>query len=938
MADDNLKNIENSIKEVGKNVNSAKSDVQDSIDKVESTLKKVKNYASDIDNNTKGVKSIKEGVEKVVSKLDALNTIQSWVKNSDNYKDSGKGVRGSIEDKVKNILKRQEEISDDIGKIAIHTKEINWNTRDAADYLKLIKEHIVDGSTGTGTNTAAASNATGNTDNIHSTVKDILKEIKILRSVIQQKSFTTKNDEVDKLLEEVAEGKARRENEYERKQAWLRGEDIHGKKLSREEDRRLKGQFRKENAERERRERQISSKRSGTGIAANIATQAASLISEKQTAGKLADKGINAVSQMGPGGAVAGSILSLAKALIQLGSERERAASTYARTIGGGESTKLTVGNTLQAFVKDMSVQIGASFGEAMSAITEIAEARGRSTERMTSQDVESAVMLKRFGVGAEALNNFDTFGKSLKQTDDYFTKLYSEVSKKGLSFKNVSKAVNDNLKMAQSHTFANGLRGLQQMAEKSTQLKYNMQQVFQFAGKVSDLEGAISTSANLSVLGGQFAQFSNPMQMLYEGLNDTEALNDRIIGMFGNKAFWNNQTGQMDMTALDREMVKQAAKAAGLDANEMLNMSYNQGRMNHIARQIAPGVDKTTAEYIKNVGDIDENGRAYVALNGEKHYLNAKEGEKALTRDDYEALQRESEKKGEMDRASLGSIWKETNGIFEKLDNMLNYLQEQLGRWVFSIFQKIVGRQAVAEDNVRKWAKDNNKDVDEALKFYNENKNKNTWSNQSVATGKKNGGTFFSGYNDIYFSEHMDKMMSEFGGNVKSAEPQGKSPNGFIGELRGNSHWDGGIRGKLRGKTWEAEGGESLINKLSTAKYADILPKIQNGTFNPYSYANSLVKNDMANHYNSMNVAATQTRAPQNTQNQPNSVNGTIRVDIPQTITINLAGQGTIGNYDISGIISKYVDQFMKEAIMRRDFAGFNKESFYNKTISSAG
>jgi hypothetical protein len=74
---------------------------------VESALKKVKNYASDIDNNTKGVKSIKEGVEKVVSKLDALNTIQSWVKNSDNYKDAGKGVRGSIEDKVKNILKRQ---------------------------------------------------------------------------------------------------------------------------------------------------------------------------------------------------------------------------------------------------------------------------------------------------------------------------------------------------------------------------------------------------------------------------------------------------------------------------------------------------------------------------------------------------------------------------------------------------------------------------------------------------------------------------------------------------------------------------------------------------------------------------------------------------------------------------------------------------------------
>ena len=935
MADDNLKNIENSIKEVGKNVNSAKSDVQDSIDKVESALKKVKNYASDIDNNTKGVKSIKEGVEKVVSKLDALNTIQSWVKNSDNYKDSGKGVRGSIEDKVKNILKRQEEISDDIGKIAIHTKEINWNTRDAADYLKLIKEHIVDGSTGTGTNTAAASNTTGNTDNIHSTVKDILKEIKILRSVIQQKSFTTKNDEVDKLLEEVAEGKARRENEYEKKQAWLRGEDIHGKKLSKERDKELREQFRKENAERERRERQISSKRSGTGIAANIATQTASLISEKQTAGKLADKGISAVSQLGPVGGIIGSLMSLIKAGISLGSERDRATSTYARTIGGGINGKLNVGESISSFLLNRNVNrpaLGYEFGEAMSALTEYAEARGRTTEHMSAQDIASSINLKRAGISSEALNNFDTFGKSLEQTDRYFARLYGEVSKKGLSFKNVSKAVNDNLRMAQSHTFANGLRGLQQMAEKSTQLKYNMQQVFQFADKVSELEGAISTSANLSVLGGQFAQFSNPMQMLYEGLNDTEALNDRIVGMFGNKAFWNNQTGQMDMTALNREMVKQAAKAAGLDANEMLSLSLNEGKQRRIASQIMPGTDKTTAEYIKNLGELDERGNAYVTLNGQTKYLNE------LTSEDTAALKEETERKEAEGRATLGNIWTNTNGIFEKLDKMLAYLQEKLGVWVFGLFQKIVGRDMKNQDNVREWAKANGKDAEDALNFYNEYRNKNTWRNQTVAFGKKNGGTFFSGYNDTYFSEHMDEMLDRFKGSVGDANPEGKSPNGFIGELRGNSHWDGGIRGKLRGKTWEAEGGESLINKLSTAKYADILPKIQNGTFNPYSYANSLVKNDMANHYNSMNVAATQTRAPQNTQNQPNSVNGTIRVDIPQTITINLAGQGMIGNYDISGIISKYVDQFMKEAIMRRDFAGFNKESFYNKTISSAG
>ena len=241
-------------------------------------------------------------------------------------------------------------------------------------------------------------------------------------------------------------------------------------------------------------------------------------------------------------------------------------------------------------------------------------------------------------------------------------------------------------------------------------------------------------------------------------------------------------------------------------------------------------------------------------------------------------------------------------------------------------------------QDNVREWAKANGKDVEDAFNFYNEYKNKNTWRNQGVMWGKKKGGTFFSGYNDTYFSEHMGEMLSDFGGKIKDAKPEGKSPNGFIGELRGNSHWNGGIRGKLRGKTWEAEGVESLINKQSTAKYADILPKIQNGTFNPYSYSKELIKNDMPKLYNSLNVAKKGAEAFTNDAHSSilgggKNIGGTIKIDIPQRITIDIAGGNKIGDYDISRIISKYVDQFMKEAIMRRDFAGFNKEAFYNKS-----
>ncbi|MBP5723473.1 MAG: hypothetical protein J6X18_07885, partial [Bacteroidales bacterium] len=283
--------------------------------------------------------------------------------------------------------------------------------------------------------------------------------------------------------------------------------------------------------------------------------------------------------------------------------------------------------------------------------------------------------------------------------------------------------------------------------------------------------------------------------------------------------------------------------------------------------------------------------------------------------------------------------------GIFEKLDNMLNYLQEQLGRWVFNIFQKVAGRQSRAEDNIRKWAKENNKNEDEAIKFYNENKNKNRWTNQTANFGRKDGGSFFAGYNDIYFSEHMNDMLKEFNGNVSDVEgtsaigyPALRYP-GTSGFIKGPSHFNGGIKGLLRGQMWENEGDEYTVNKSSSRRYRGILSQINNGTFNPYSYAKDLIKNNMPKLYDTLSVAkggmSKYTNDVQSLFSGNRNINGTIKVDIPQTITLNLAGAGKIGDYDVSGLVKQLVDSMMKEWLMRQNFSGFDKENFPMKIVT---
>ena len=174
----------------------------------------------------------------------------------------------------------------------------------------------------------------------------------------------------------------------------------------------------------------------------------------------------------------------------------------------------------------------------------------------------------------------------------------------------------------------------------------------------------------------------------------------------------------------------------------------------------------------------------------------------------------------------------------------------------------------------------------------------------------------------------------------------QGKSPNGFSplipgnsgiynGQLKGGSHLTGGILGKKNGVLWEAENNEWLINGLSSLKYKDIMPKIQNGTFNPYSYANDLIKNDMGKHLNSLNVAPVQNKA--NSANQPNSanaINGKIKVDIPQTITIKLEDGTNIGELDTNAITSMVALKIMQEWKKMENLSGFNKEDFPYKNV----
>lgn len=891
---DNLKNIEDALSKIKTDSNFIKGRIEDNFDAKTSEINKnIVDFANAI---TKAWSSAPTGKTKSSPvKLDLSKFNSSLTAFGDKLESYGKTISEPV-------------------------SKLNDSIVEANQYLKAISDHITNQSS-TGTTAQQTQNNVGNagrksgSDDIHSTVKEILSVLKDIRN--GQKA----NDpELQKLVEEN-----RKTEELYIQALQLKPKDLkkilkdkESKNVDKEKAKELKKAYENKQNEKKNRENEGNSGWKKASKWTDALAGVGKALTERVTTGQTADVLINGVSKLGGVGAVAGGIMSLIKSAFEIGNKEQQSAADYVRSFGGGKRGTYSAQQTARALISsERASKLGYRIEDAYSAMTSFSEAVGRTADHLSRRDLESAVNLNRFGLGGHVVSDFDTFGKSIEETDNFFTQLYGKVSKKGLSFKNVSKAVNDNLKMAQSHTFANGLRGLEAMAEKAVQLKYNMQQVAAFSDKVSTVEGALQAGANLSVLGGTFAQYSDPMQLLYESLNNQEALNDRMIEMFGKSAFWDSTKGEFSMAPEDRMLLKAGAQAAGLNPNEMLNLSYNNARVRRVESQLGSGIDKDTAEYIKNIAQISKNGRAYVTLNGERKNVSE------LSNADKKMLKTESDKKSDIKNADLGSIYGQTMTIGEKMQAMLDFLQQKLYMVIFKGFDKLTGgymggiNYITKEGGNKGWSEEKINAKIEEYDKYADDKNflkqnySGGWGRAATMAGmRKRYAKALVGHANGYNPDESDILRNVPG-------------NGTIG---GNYHADGGT-------PVLAEKDEFIMNRISSGVYKKELEAMQRLAYNP-SVQPYTRNADTSTVMSLSKVSANERRSTNSSQYpQGGNVSGTIKVDIPQTITINLSGAGQIGQYDISNIIKRYVDSFMKEAQIRQSFGGFDKENFYNQS-----
>lgn len=288
----------------------------------------------------------------------------------------------------------------------------------------------------------------------------------------------------------------------------------------------------------------------------------------------------------------------------------DTASSNFARSIGMGSAGM----NALRrnSISRIANTQLSDKYGVGMEDLVKLQAGYSTAIGRnigLSDLDQENAIAM---GVvmgerGGQLATSLENFGLSYSDAAKTAGKMFQDAGKYGLSFEKYSENFLQNIKIAQNYTFKNGLKGLESMAKKATAIKLDMQQVSAFADKVGTLQGSVETAAKLQVLGGPFAQFSDPLGMLNESMTDMEGLMDRFQNMVGGLGRFDEATGQVTVSAFNKQRIKAAAEAMGMSYDQVMESVQAQGRRNYIASNLKGSWSDDEREFIMNTASVKE-------------------------------------------------------------------------------------------------------------------------------------------------------------------------------------------------------------------------------------------------------------------------------------------------------------------------------------------
>ncbi len=257
-------------------------------------------------------------------------------------------------------------------------------------------------------------------------------------------------------------------------------------------------------------------------------------------------------------------------------------------------------------------MEMGGSMDDLKTIFTEISSQSGRISNLTEEDAIMVGSISQSMNISAaEAARMTESFmlmGLSSEQIEENILETYKSAQSMGLNATKVISVLQDNIGNMQGYSFANGVKGMTEMAKLGVKLRMDVSEMLRMADKFYQPEAAIEAAANLQMLGGDIAQaFGDPFETMYLARNKPEELAEKVGDMTKNMMQFNEETGEFEITAESRMQLQETAKALDLNYDNMVKMSRQSAKISKIKTEFVSVGDDEMKESLASMAKFKD-------------------------------------------------------------------------------------------------------------------------------------------------------------------------------------------------------------------------------------------------------------------------------------------------------------------------------------------
>ena len=335
----------------------------------------------------------------------------------------------------------------------------------------------------------------------------------------------------------------------------------------------------------------------------------------------------------------------------------------FGATKGVMEEYKQSIADTIPELVR-----MGISEETAVTNMASLMESMGSSATLGTEAITEVSAAAKVSGVEIGKLSaNFRDVGISIYDVGDQMKEVTDIARAAGVSVAGVSDKVASNLNKMNLYNFDNGVKGLAKMAVTSERLGISMNEVFEFAERIYNPEGAIEMAAGLQRLGVTASALLDPLKAMDLAANDPEGLQKEIVNITKEFTKYNEANGKFEIMPGSKRRLREIANEMRIPAEQLASMSIKAADFDMKMKQIefpSLAADQETKEMIAGMAQL-KDGKAQINVKNEATGEFELKQVDQLTAKDIESLKKSQEE----DSMSIEDVQREQLSISQKIE-----------------------------------------------------------------------------------------------------------------------------------------------------------------------------------------------------------------------------------------------------------------------------